>query len=98
MKTYSLAYPATEDLFSIQDWYDGKGASAAGQRLLQAIADQFEFLAKQPGVGSPRPRLGVGVRSFPVHPYLIFYRPEGADIVVLRVLHGHRRITRRLFE
>jgi toxin ParE1/3/4 len=98
VKTYSLAFPATEDLFSIQEWYDALGATSAGDRILRAITDQFELLAKQPGIGRARPRLGAGVRSFPVHPYLIFYVPEGTDIVVLRVLHGHRRITRRLFE
>ena len=98
MKTYTLAYPATEDLFSIQEWYDAQGASEAGDRILRAVADQCELLAKQPGIGRLRPRLGAGVRSFPIHPYLVFYRPEGVDIVVLRVLHGSRRITRRLFE
>lgn len=98
MKTYTLADPATEDLFSIQDWYDSQGASAAGDRILRAIADQCELLAKQPGIGSPRPRLGAGIRSSRIHPYLIFYRPDGSDIIILRVLHSHRRITRRLFE
>ena len=98
MKTYTLAYPATEDLFAIQEWYDARGASAAADRILRAISDHCELLAKQPGIGHLRPRLGADLRSFPVHPYLIFYQPEGADIVILRVLHGHRRITRRLCE
>jgi toxin ParE1/3/4 len=98
VKTYSLAYPATEDLFAIQQWYDDQGAPSAGDRILQDITDKCEFLAKQPGVGNPRSRLGAGVRSFKVYPYLIFYRPDGTDIIVLRVLHHRRRITRRLFE
>jgi toxin ParE1/3/4 len=94
--TYTLAYPATEDLFSIQEWYDAQGASGAGDRILQAITDRCELLAKQPGIGRPCPRLGPGVRSSRVDPYLIFYRPDGSDIIILRVLHGARRITRRL--
>jgi len=34
----------------------------------------------------------------PVRPYIIFYEPlsEGDGILVLRVLHGARRITGRL--
>jgi len=33
-----------------------------------------------------------------MHQYLIFYRAEGTDIQVLRVLDGRRRIARRMFE
>jgi len=42
VKSYTLAYPATEDLYSIQEWYDAQGASAAGDRILKVIADRCE--------------------------------------------------------
>ncbi len=35
-----------------------------------------------------------------VHPYLIFYEgePKGEDILVLRIVHGRRRIGRKLID
>jgi toxin ParE1/3/4 len=97
VKSYVLTTPATEDLWEIHDWYQSQDSVPAGEKILQAIADQCELLAKQPGLGRARSELGQGVRSFGVRPYLIFYRQAGSDIHVLRVLHGRRNITPSLF-
>jgi toxin ParE1/3/4 len=44
-------------------------------------------------VGRLRPELGQDIRSFPVLPYVIFYRLEGPIILIERILHGHRDIS-----
>jgi plasmid stabilization system protein ParE len=33
-----------------------------------------------------------GLRSFPVGDYIVIYRTNGEDVVILRVLHGSRNI------
>jgi toxin ParE1/3/4 len=58
----------------------------------------IDRLAEFPGSGAPRPRLGHDVRIVPVIPYLLIYHHVlGSDsVAILRVVHGRRRITRRL--
>jgi toxin ParE1/3/4 len=43
-------------------------------------------------MGRPRDDLAPGLRSFVVSPYVIYFRPAGDTIEVLRVLHGRRDI------
>jgi len=33
-----------------------------------------------------------GLRSFPVGPYIVIYRIDGDDVLILRVLRGSRNI------
>jgi toxin ParE1/3/4 len=42
--------------------------------------------------------LDPGLRSFPVHPYVVFYRPQVDTILVVRILHGRRDIERIMSE
>ncbi len=71
----------------------------AGLRVAEKYADKFRGhllrLRDFPGIGAPRPGFGRGVRMIAERPYVIFY--EERDIVlILRVLDGRRKITRKL--
>ncbi len=49
--------------------------------------------AIHPYIGRARDEdFGVGSRSFPVGDYVIVYRVEGEDVLILRVAHGRRDI------
>jgi len=39
-----------------------------------------------------RPEIGTGVRSYPVHPFIVFYAVDEVERIVtlVRVLRGHR--------
>jgi toxin ParE1/3/4 len=67
-------------------------------RTARKFDELLTSIEQFPGTCSPRPRLGKKIRCSAVHPYLVFFEYEAlADTVtVLRVLHGHRRITRKL--
>jgi Plasmid stabilization system protein len=71
----------------------------AGQRVADNYTDQFrsafERLAAHPLSGGPRPRFGRNVRVTVVRPYIVIYRAQADDVVILRVMHGRRKITRR---
>jgi plasmid stabilization system protein ParE len=41
-------------------------------------------------MGRARPEFGIGVRSVAVANYVIYYRQEGNDVLIARVLHGRR--------
>ena len=60
----------------------------------------YQRLKQFPESGAPRRKLGETVRIGVVFPYVVFYRYVEADdiVFVLRVLHGRRKITRRMLQ
>jgi toxin ParE1/3/4 len=74
----------------------------AGARTVANYLDQFdavyERLARLPGSGPLRPRLGSTTRIAVVLPYVMIYDwdAENDTAIILRVLHGRRRITRAI--
>ena len=77
-------------------------AAAAGSATAGRWNDRFwatvDEIAAFPGPGPPRKRLGSGIRIKIVRPYIVIYEhAHGAEqAFVLRVVHGKRRITRKL--
>jgi toxin ParE1/3/4 len=60
-------------------------------RLVDSITDRFFLLATFPYVGRARDEdFGAGSRSFAVGEYIIVYCVDGADVLILRVVHGRR--------
>jgi len=69
------------------------GSVEIASRLIDAITDRFWLLAKSPQIGRRRDSdLRPGLRSFPVGEYVIIYRIEGEDVIILRVMRGSRDI------
>ena len=70
----------------------GIGVARKYARGLQAAINR---LVDFPGLGAPRPELGPETRLVIVDPYLIIYDggPKSAEVLVLRILHGHRNVT-----
>ena len=77
-------------------WYyvaKESGNIEVADRLIDSITDRFFLLAGHPHVGRRRDQdLRPGLRSFPVGEYVIFYRVEGEDLMILHVAHGRRDI------
>lgn len=77
-------------------------ARDAGLAVARGCAGRFDAayrpLADHPDIGPIRPRLGIGIRVKVVTPHVSIYDHNGAQasVTVLRILHGKRRITRRL--
>jgi toxin ParE1/3/4 len=77
-------------------------AVSAGLRTATKFDNLFERLldrlAEHPASGAPRPALGRQIRIGVVSPYIAIYRHDEADdtVMVLRVVHGRRRMTGRL--
>src|SRR5437870_906365 len=83
-------------------FYIAQDSPKAGFRFLTAAEKAFEKLARMPHLGgiweNPNPDLG-GIRVWPIRgfeKYLVFYRPVGEGIEIIRVLHGSREIERAL--
>jgi plasmid stabilization system protein ParE len=65
-------------------------------RYATAFKTAYRRLAAIPAAGPPRPALGLATRIAVVPPYIIVYDHAGDEVMVLRVLHGKRNITRDL--
>jgi toxin ParE1/3/4 len=77
---------ADSDLDGI--WYyvaSQSGSVDIADRLIDAITDRFFLLANYPNIGRTRDEdLRPGLRSFPVGVYVIIYRIEDEDVLILR--------------
>ena len=86
---YRLSALAEQDLDEIWLYVANEANPATADRLIDAIVDRFALLVEQAAIGRSRPEFGVGVRSFVVESYVIYYRHD-EGILIARVLHGHR--------
>jgi toxin ParE1/3/4 len=77
-------------------------AAKAGWRTAAKYDELFERLydrlADHPGSGAPRPALGQNIRIGIVSSYIVIYRNDDVSntVIVLRIVHGRRRITGRM--
>jgi plasmid stabilization system protein ParE len=91
---YLVSPNARDDLNGIWDYIAADNVLAA-DNLIAEIESAFELLVRHPGIGHPREDISDrSLRIWPVHRYLIIYRPDTSPIEVVRILHGHRDIGR----
>ncbi len=90
-RTVKISAAAAEDLKDIWDYVARHNENAAG-KLIKEISRKFILLRDNPLVGREQNKFLVGLRSFVVKNYFIFYLPLEDGIDVLRVLHSSRDI------
>ena|SRR5438445_2532510 len=86
-------------------WYLEQAGMEVAEGFLAAVQAALRRLATHPGLGRNRqfrhPSLR-GVCSFkveaPFTAFLIFYRHTDTELIVERLMHGARNLTRRLVE
>ena len=84
------------DLANItRDIVDSNGKSVAS-RVVTGMEQSLSNLAYFPEMVRKRGALGAGLRSWSLKPYIAFYHVTLEVVVILRVLHGRRRLTRKL--
>jgi toxin ParE1/3/4 len=74
-------------------WFESakRFGTAQADALLERIdRTLLQTIGSFPSAGRVRPEFGYGVRSYPIVPYLVFYRILGKRVEVLRILHGRR--------
>ena len=88
--------PALNDLDTIAD-YIALDDPQAAQRLVQRIFHHVALLAQHPESGSKPPELrGWRYRQIVEPPCRVFYRYDGARVVIPYVMRGERRLPQRL--
>ncbi|MEH2201062.1 type II toxin-antitoxin system RelE/ParE family toxin [Nostoc sp.] len=89
MSRYVLTILAMQDLKEISRYIIRFNPSAA-RSLNKKIKQQCKLLADFPNMGLSCDNFTIGLRSFPVEDYLIFYRPIDGGVEVVRVVSGYR--------
>jgi toxin ParE1/3/4 len=91
---HRLAPEAEAELDDI--WYyvaKESGSIDIADRLVDSITERFYLLARHPHMGRRRDEdLRPGLRSFPVGEYVIIYRVEEDEVLILHVYRGSRDI------
>jgi len=69
------------------------GSVEIADRIVDSITDRFYLLARNPAMGRSRDYdLRPGLRSFPVGEYVIIYRIQHDDVLILHIVRGSRNI------
>ena len=90
---YRLSLEAEAELDEIW-WYiaEQSGSVEAARSVVASITERVSLLATFPHLGRTRDDLRPGLRGFTVGDYVILYRIEGEDVLILHVIHGRRDI------
>jgi len=89
---HRLAPQAERDLDAISLYVAKEsGSLEVANSLIDGLVERFLLLGGFPYMGRSRENdLGVGRRSLAVGEYVIIYRVESTDVLILRVVHGRR--------
>jgi toxin ParE1/3/4 len=82
---------ARSDLLEFYAYLAARNPSAA-RAAVTAINSKFSNIAQFPFIGRERSSLGTGLRSLVSGTQVIFYRVDGDQVVIVRVLDGRRDI------
>jgi len=96
MKRLVVARAARADLRAIDRYTQEQWGVAQKRRYLVAIRERFRALMRRPELGPIRDDLRGAYRSLPCGRHVIFYRVEGAAVIVVRVLHERMDMARHL--
>lgn len=97
-----LSDAAAADIVEQADWYLEKSGEVLAKRWEEAVTSAILRVVSRPAGGTPctfqSPELRdvrrTTISGFPKH--LLFYRFEGREIHILRVMHGARDLERLL--
>ncbi|WP_419805682.1 type II toxin-antitoxin system RelE/ParE family toxin [Terriglobus sp.] len=92
--THRLSPEAEAELDGIWEYIATEsGSLVVADRFIDGLTRQFYLLATHPYMGHRRDEdLRPGMRSFVFGSYLILYRTEGEDVLILHVVRGSRDI------
>ena len=90
-RTVKISVEAIEDLNEIWD-YVSRHDKQAADKLIREVKNKFILLRDNPLIGREKNEFLIGLRSYVVKDYLIFYLPLENGIDISRVLHTSRNV------
>lgn len=91
--TYRLTPSALRDLDGIQRYLTSEASAETAERIETKLFAAFDDLARLPPVGHRRSDVDRrGVLFHLLKPYMIAFRRDAHQVIIIRVLHGRRNI------
>ena len=91
---YELSKEADQDLDEIFDYTETVYGFDQAVEYISQFEGLFERLLENPALGRRRNEIRPGLRSFPKLEHVVFYRVLQDHILIIRVLHAHRDISK----
>jgi toxin ParE1/3/4 len=99
MAIYQLSPAARNDLADIWLYLSENVTDQQADSFIDDFGEKCHQITLHPLLGRARDELRPGLRSLPLHPYLIFYNVPSANLLVIRrVLHQRQDIDSSLGE
>ena len=92
MPKLRTAPAAREDIREIKAYSRAAFGPHAVTAYLGGLRAIFDLLEGRPLAGGAEPDLGINVRSFGYRSHRIYYRLDGDDLLVIRILHHARDV------
>jgi toxin ParE1/3/4 len=90
------ARAAREDIREIGRFSKAAYGNRVAREYVDGLSATFALLESRPLVGGIEGDLGQGMRSFGYRSHRIYYRVDGSDLLVVRVLHQARDVAAAL--
>ena len=87
VKTFKLRPKAEEDLVGIYHYSAERWGDTRADEYIREISAAFLMLAANPLLGRDCSGIRPGFRAFAVESHIVFYKPSGFGVAVVRVLH-----------
>lgn len=86
-RRYRLTPRAASDLSGIFQYSAVTWNVRQAEHYLTRLYDAAAQIADNPKLGVSRPDIGEGIRAIRVQSHYLFYRTDGTEVRILRVLH-----------
>ena len=96
MAEVRLSEDARLDLIDIDAYGGERFGGEVSDAYQRAIADLLDRLENFPLIGEARPDYGLGMRCIRHKSHRILYRVAGDQVVIARILHPSRDVSRHL--
>ena len=98
MAEVTFSNAAETDLIDIDEFSSARFGDEVGEVYMFGFHLAFARLADFPMAGPELPDYGVGIRCLKRGSHRIFYRMNGDDVLILRILHHAREAKSSLIE
>ena len=96
MPGYRLSREAESDIGDIARYTIERFGIEQARTYRDSMISCFQSLAKNPAIGIKADYIREGYRRFDHRSHVIFYKSEGPDILIIRVLHKRMNAPRHL--
>ena len=98
MAAYRISVQAALDLDEIYEFTIMNFGLRQAQGYLNGLRERFALIAQQPMLGRSADQLAPNLRRYEFRSHVIFYLPQGENVLIVRILHENMDAPRHFGE